>query len=110
MNNVSWERIAPPEEAARVAREQGLSPSTLAFAQYQRELELSHHFMDGIERHLGYQTKETDHVPDRLDVLQKVLAAGVFLTRGHLFRVVMISAGVGLLLGYVLARRNNGKV
>ena len=99
--------LAPPEEFARVGGPTR-DPAELV-REYQGELALSHHYLDGLEQDLRLRTPPDAHVPDRLDIVQKTIAGGVLIRQAQLVGILGGAIVVGIVIGYiassVMARR-----
>lgn len=93
--------LMPPEEFARVAGAPTANPAELA-RQYQGELALSHHYLDGLEDDLRLRSPPDAHVPDRLDIVQKTIAGGVLLRQAQLVGILGGAIVVGVVIGYVV--------
>lgn len=100
--------LPPPEEFARAAGGRLADPAELV-REYQGELALSHHYLDGLEQDMRLRTPPDAHVPDRLDVVQKAIAGGVVLRQASLVGILGGALVVGFVVGYavsvILARR-----
>lgn len=92
----------PPEEMSRVGGGGAADAAEIA-TRYRFELAGAHHELDGIEEQLGLTTGPGDHVPDRLNLLSRTIAANVVMSRRQIARIVVGSALVGFLLGLVVA-------
>lgn len=61
--------------------------------------------LDAIERRLGYRTDLFAETPARLALAERALAASVVMTRTRFLAVLTITLGVGVVIGYLVARR-----
>jgi hypothetical protein len=77
----------------------------VAIGGYMQELADSHHYLDRIERRLGYTSPADESASYRLAYLEQTLATSVIMSRGAFALTIGGVLAIGIVIGILIQRR-----